>query len=33
VMDVIASEEFKQAVAELPGYDTTVMGTLIAELD
>jgi putative molybdopterin biosynthesis protein len=33
VMDVIASEEFQQAVAELPGYDTTVMGTLIAELD
>jgi putative molybdopterin biosynthesis protein len=33
VMDVIASEEFKHAVAELPGYDTTVMGTLIAELD
>jgi putative molybdopterin biosynthesis protein len=33
VMDVIASEEFKQAVAEMPGYDTSVMGTLIAELD
>jgi putative molybdopterin biosynthesis protein len=33
LVEVIESDEFKQAVAQLPGYDTTVMGNLIAEIN
>jgi hypothetical protein len=30
--DVIASTEFRQGVAALPGYDVSRMGTLVAEV-
>jgi putative molybdopterin biosynthesis protein len=33
LMAVLESAEFKQAVDQLPGYDTTVMGSLVAEID
>lgn len=33
LMEVLESEDFKQAVNRLPGYDTAVMGELVAEIN
>jgi putative molybdopterin biosynthesis protein len=33
LVDMLQKAEFRQAVAELPGYDIDVMGTLVAELN
>jgi putative molybdopterin biosynthesis protein len=33
LLEVLASTDFRQAVAKLPGYDTEVMGTIIANIE
>jgi putative molybdopterin biosynthesis protein len=33
LLDVLASTDFRQAVAKLPGYDTEVMGKIIADIE
>ena len=33
VLDIIKEGSFRQAIAELPGYDTDPMGTIIAEIN
>ena len=33
LLDVLASTDFRQAVAKLPGYDTQVMGSIIADIE
>jgi putative molybdopterin biosynthesis protein len=33
VLDILREDTFHQAIAELPGYDTDPMGTIVAEID
>jgi putative molybdopterin biosynthesis protein len=33
LLDLLADDKFKQAVAALPGYDVSRMGTLVADME